>query len=284
MTTLRPLLAIVLSSAAVHAEAADAVIDRPLTLPKDSVDFTAHGTYTNWAAGGDTVDGLSLAMGIDFGVNDKTQAGIALALPITPGAGFGSILGTVVYGTSPNVGFRLDAGYERIGFNGGSGLLAGHANRFFGGLGVPIKVLITPTVAFVSGRTSSVQFGHFNNFGDSGVGFYSGASSFPESSADFFMISGGDNNTNTNFGIHLPLGLLVQPDPRLALTLESGYSALMNDSGSVHYIPLAVEAVVTPVPRVDIGTRFIVDGKVAGSTAFSYFDQRALFFWVRVRA
>jgi hypothetical protein len=38
------------------------------------------------------------------------------------------------------------------------------------------------------------------------------------------------------------------------------------------------------MPRVDIGTRFIVDGKVAGSTAFSYFDQRALFFWVRVRA
>jgi opacity protein-like surface antigen len=284
MTALRTLLAVLLCSAAVRAQAVDAVVDRPLTLPKGRLDVTLHGTYTNWSAGGATADGLSLEMGFDFGASDKTQGGIALALPITPGAGFGSILGTAVYGASPNLGIRLDAGYERIGFNGGSGFLTGHANRFFGGLGVPIRVPITPMVAFVSGRTSSVQFGHFNNFGDSGVGFYSGASSFPESSSDFFVISGGDSSTTTNVGIHLPLGLLLQPEPHLALRLESGYAALINDSGTLHFIPLAVEAIVTPVPRLDFGLRFVVDGNVAGSSAFGYFDQRALMFWLRLRA
>lgn len=81
----------------------------------------------------------------------------------------------------------------------------------------------------------------------------------------------------------------MQPDPRLAITLQAGCSAVFVTSrvtGTLHFIPLALEAIVAPAPALDIGARFSLDEYVGASDArlldARYFDLRALMFWVRV--
>ena len=290
MRICHPVIAILLcSSAAARAQEVQPLIARPLTLPSGSVDLTLHGTYTNWDTGGGTLDGETLAAGVDFGATDQVELGLALALPINPGAGFGSVLGTVSLAASKNTAVRLDAGYESIGVSGGA-FTPSRTSRYFAGIGAPMKIPISPALAFVTGRTGAVQFGHFNNIGSNGTGLYLGASGFSEAASDFLVISGGSNNSSTNIGINLPLGLLLQAAPQFAVTLQAGYSTVIETAAgstvALHYIPLALEAVLSPAPVVDIGLRFFVDGYVgaSGSTGAGpgYFDTRAFMFWLRL--
>ena len=296
MTTLRLLLALVLCSAAARGQEVQSLIDRPLTLRGGKVDLTLHGGYTSSAslAGSGSIGGETLALGVDLGLTDQIQLGVAGALPIHPGAAFGSVLGSALYSADRAYAIRIDAGFESIGLNGDKSslppgaIVPDHSKRYFGGIGAKIKVPITPAIAFVTGRSDAVQFGHFNNVGDNGLGFYTGATRSTQLSSDFLVLNAGDGGS-TILGINLPAGLLLQPDPHLALTLLAGYSVAINMAGSAtHYIPVGLEAVVTPTPRLDIGARFAIDGQVGitgtSSTAvpFSYFDQRALTFWLRV--
>jgi hypothetical protein len=185
-------------------------------------------------------------------------------------------------------------GFENIGLNGNNTANSTHVQRFFAGVGARIKVPITPTLAFVSGRTGAVHFGHFNNVGDNGTGLYLGATGYTEASSDFLLFSAGSNNSNTIMGTNLPAGLLLQPDPHLAITLQAGYSLAVSFPSSggstqaLHFIPVGLEAVVTPAPLLDIGFRFFLDGMFAqsgtGGSAPGYFDLRALMLWFRVRA
>jgi hypothetical protein len=293
MTISRLAVALLLCGTAASAQHVGPLIDRPQVLPRDTLDVTLDGTYTNWSAntpGSTALDGETLAMGLDYGLTDRAQLGIALALPINPGAGFGSVLASAAIAADNAVALRIDAGYENIGLNGN---ISSHTNRYFGGVGLPLKVPITRTVAFVSGRTGAVQFGHFNNIGTSGTGFYAGASALTDASPDFFVVSGGDNNSSTNFGINLPAGLLLQPDPHFAVTLLAGYSIAIiapSISGAqttaLHFLPFGLEAVVTPARWLDFGARFRLDGYV-GNTGGNlglnagYFDLRELMFWTR---
>ncbi|HEY6907946.1 MAG TPA: hypothetical protein VI356_01140 [Myxococcales bacterium] len=300
--SIRPLIAFVVCGAAAHAAPLPALIDRPVTLRAGALDLTLQGTYTNWSAS-DSVLGVrsslageTVALGADFGASDAAQFGLALALPVHPGAGFGSILGSAAFAASKSVALRIDAGFENYGFNGDTAGIRGttHVNRFFGGLGPRIKAPLSPTVAFVMGRTGTVQFGHFNNLGDQGLGLYSGASLLTEGASDLLVISSGNNggtSTLTDVGVNVPLGLLLQPDPRFALTLLAGYSAVIvipstGSSEVLHFVPVGVEAVVTPSAPIDVGLRFFFDGYVGttGGTSSNqgYFDTRALMLWVTV--
>jgi len=218
----------------------------------------------------------------------RPAGGFAVAFPINPGAGFGSVLGSVAFLADKSIALRLDAGYERTGVNGGT-TGAPHFNRYFGGIGAAIKVPISSTLAFVSGRVGAVQFGHFNNLGPSGIGVYSGASTYAQTSTDFFMVSAGDDFTNIS--INLPGGLLFQADPHVALTLLAGFSTqiefLSSTTVSLHYFPIGLEGVFTPSPPFDIGARLFFDGYVTssnGTAPIGYFDMRGLMFWLRVRA
>jgi len=58
--------------------------------------------------------------------------------------------------------------------------------------------------------------------GDSGTGLNVGASGLTEASSDFLVVSAGNNSSGANLGINLPAGLLMQPDPHLAITLQAG--------------------------------------------------------------
>jgi len=296
----RGLIALLLCGTAAHAQELQPLINRPLTLPRGAVDLTVHGTYTNWstgsAAGGapSSLAGETLALGADFGATDQVQLGLAAALPINPGAGFGSILASSAFAVDRRFALRVDAGFENFGLNGDNTGNISHTNRYFAGVGARIKVPISSTLAFVTGRTGAVHFGQFNNIGDSGTGFYAGASFLTEASSDFLVFSSGNNNSNTNIGINLPAGLLLQPDPHFAVTLQAGYAAVIEipssgTSAAFHFIPVGLEAVLTPIPPLDIGARFFLDGYVAqsggnGSVNIGYFDLRALMLWIRFRA
>lgn len=296
MPARRALTALFLCGAAAGAQETQPLIDRPLTLPRGAVDLTLHGTYTNFgsgATGAASATGETLALGVDFGASDQAQLGFGLALPINPGAGFGSIMASAALGVSPRAALRVDAGFESIGANGNNAGFPGHISRYFVGLGPRIKVPLSPTLAFVTGRIGAVQFGHFNNVGDNGTGFYFGASGLSQASSDFFVFSAGNNNSNTIIGFNLPAGLLLQAAPGLAVTFLAGYSGSisMPQSGStqsLHFIPIGFEALVTPAPSLDFGMRFSFDGYVAhtGSVASSpgYFDWRELMLWFRIRA
>jgi hypothetical protein len=217
-----------------RAEELQPLIERPITLARGAIDLTVHGTYTNWATGASTgagpssLAGETLALGADFGATDQAQLGFGLALPINPGAGFGSLFASAAFALDKRTAVRIDAGYERIGPNGDNTASFSHTNRYFAGLGAPLKVPLGPTLAFVSGRTGAVHFGHFNNIGDKGTGVYSGASGLTEAASDFVVVSTGNNNSSTNLGFNLPAGLLLQADPRFAVTLQAGYSAVIS--------------------------------------------------------
>jgi len=296
---IRRALPFLLLCAAAGAAQGQPVIARPLTLPQGGLEVTLHGTYSNWSStafgGGDSLDGETLALGLDYGLSDSAQLGIAVALPINPGASFGSVLASASFAAGDAAAVRVDLGYERVGFNGDTnGLDISRDDRFFAGLGAPLKIPLTPTLAFVSGHAGSVHFGHFTNIGQNGLGLYLGSTMFTETGSDFFVFSTADHDGGTYIGINLPAGLLLQPDPVFALTLLAGYSAAISipSSGSteaLHFIPVGLEAVVTPVSALDIGLRFSIDGYVAHSGSGSpgnlgYFDLRALMFWLRLRA
>jgi len=57
----------------------------------------------------------------------------------------------------------------------------------------------------------------------------------------------------------------------------------------LHFLPVGLEAIVTPAPQFDIGARFFLDGYIAQSGGSSsgnpnYFDLRALMFYFRFHA
>jgi hypothetical protein len=282
-----------------------------VTLPRGALDLTLHGTYTNLASGAtpgsdvpSTYTGETLAFGVDYGAGEQVQLGLAVALPIHPGAGFGSVLASTAFALNPGAALRLDVGYERIGPNGEGAAGSDRMDPWLAAVGAPIKVPLSPAVAFVIGRIGAVHLGHFKNIGADPYGLYLGATLLPEASSDFFVFSAGNNNSRTAIGINLPLGLLLQPDPHFALTVCAGYSAAITFplSGSsestqvLYFVPVGIEAAVTASRSLDIGMRFFFDGYVAGSGGGgngivgtgplgpSYFDLRALMLWFRLRA
>lgn len=305
--SLIPLALLALPGSLARAEEVQPLIDRPITLARGAIDLTLHGTYTNWGTTASvtgapsSVSGETLALGADFGVTDQAQLGLGVALPINPGAGFGSLLASAALALDKRTALRADAGFESIGTNGGgTGALtsgSSHTSRYFAGLGARLKIPLGPTLAFVTGRTGAVHFGHFSNIGDSGAGLYLGASGLTEAASDFVVISAGDNNSSTSLGLNLPAGLLLQPDSRFAVTLQAGYGAVIFfprcpaastscTTESLHFIPVGIEAVLSPLPQLDIGGRFFFDGYIAqtggsSSGAPGFFDLRALMFWFR---
>ena len=278
------------------------VIDRPITLPRYAVDMTLQGSYVQsakntllgaWQA--NYPAGETLAIGVDIGATDQVQFGLGMALAIHPGSAFGSVTASGGFALSRTSALRVDAGIERVGFNGDltgmafAGGLNAKGRRYFGGVGAHMKVPLVPGVAFVTGRSGAVQFGNFSNVGYAGTGLYAGASSFAATSADFLVVSAGNNFMPTNIGLNLPLGLLAQAGPSVALTMLTGYAAIISipntgDTQVWQAIPLGFEAVISPTAPLDIGFRFMLDGWLTNwSGGIHYADHRTMTLWLRWR-
>jgi hypothetical protein len=160
-----------------------------------------------------------------------------------------------------------------------------------------VRNQLTPTLAFVSGRASVALPGRFSNvgvsFGGPAIACYYGANFFSEGGADVVSIS-SRNDMGTYIGINLQGGLLLQPDPHLALSLRSGYAAAIGIANGgwtevEHFIPISFEAVVPLVPVLDIGASVLVGGYVGQSGSSSqgrgvlYFGLRAGVAFIRAR-
>jgi len=172
------LLAAICSAARPPWRGDAALIERPVSLPAGKVDLTLHGnTRTGPAAfleaRWDHVDRETLSFGVDVGVRDNVQLGLAVALPSIR-RGFGSVVGSVgIAGDQSSEGV-FDFGYERIGQNGGSGEF--HDDRFMGGIGVLFKARSAHHRSR-HGRMGAIQFGHFRNLGSTKT-LYLGSTSF----------------------------------------------------------------------------------------------------------
>src|SRR5260370_28588060 len=120
MPSSRILIPLLLLGGLARAAELQPLIERPITLARGAVDLTVHGTYTNWgnasAAGGapSSLTGETLALGVDFGATDQAQLGLGVALPINPGAGFGSLVASVALALDKRTAGRGHAGLPSI--------------------------------------------------------------------------------------------------------------------------------------------------------------------------
>jgi len=73
-----------------------------------------------------SLSGETIALGADFGASDEVQLGLGAALPIHPGAGFGSVLASAAVAMNRSFALRTDAGFENIGPNGDNTGSLGH--------------------------------------------------------------------------------------------------------------------------------------------------------------
>src|SRR5690349_1045913 len=101
--------ALLVCASAARAETVEPLLERPLVVPHEKVDFTLHGTYTNWGSGAiavgtpATLTGETGIVGIDYGIVQDAQVGLALALPLNPGFSFGSVLANIAFAIAPGV-------------------------------------------------------------------------------------------------------------------------------------------------------------------------------------
>ena len=251
-----------------------AAIDRPLTLPEDTVELSLLAASSSDSG---TSTGGSAALGVELGVGDG-QAGIAVAVPAIPGFGFGSVVGSASYLIDPRLAFRVDLAFDHSQGDVGRP----NFNFYALGGGLPAKLKLSPELALITGRVGAMGFAHFANLSVGGVGFYRGAS-LPFEGADLVVYT-KQEDAGSQLMLQLPLGLVYQPARFLAITARAGYQVMIVTSGdgvTRHFLPLGLEAVVSAGRSVDVGASFGLAGEVQGGG--SYADTVMGEVWLRVR-
>ena len=306
-----PLLVIAFSCSA-HADPpraprpAAGLINEPMTLAPLS--FRISGelnlTHAEISDGGMTLtgNGVGLALGGDIGIVPRLSTGAFLAFPISPFADFGTFAANLQYEAVPDtLNLRLDIGAQRQSVLLTSDLFGFdrvHQDGFLFGFGIPIRVRLHPKVAFTSGSTWARGF-------DSQplLSLGSGSSQLAVygtilTQDVFTLFTRSDQGQRVTSGaVHLPLGILFQPVPALAVAVRSGYrlvfAAIDDGKGNthttkVHYIPLAFDLVVTPAKWVDLGFTATIFGPVAADSSTQdanrhYGDLTKFDFWMALR-
>jgi hypothetical protein len=182
------------------------------------------------------------------------------------------------------VAIRFDVGYDRAVVQGGG---ASDATGFITfGLGVPFESRLSHNVSFVSGRVGAMNFAHFLTAAPAGGSIYFGAGEFSFASADLFTLTKAFDGSSL-ISVNLPAGLLVQVADPLAITLRTGYQALIATEGGFteHFVPLGFDAVLSPSRDLDLGVSFLLPGYVGGTGNIfgNYTDTRIVSFWLRLR-
>jgi hypothetical protein len=289
------LAAVLLVSPAVLSEPYPVqLIDRPLTLPRGAIEGDALINYTSYSENGGSATGESGVLGVEYGLKKDLQLGLAFALPLNPGFDFGSIVGSVTSASGP-IGFHAQLGYERLAIAAdftsvGGTATSDHAGFLFASLGAPLKMRLSPRVALVSGTTRAYQFAFPTNFGAGGASFYSGGSPDCFECGDLVTAGRFINESDAGWfiNLNLPVGILFQVIEPLSVTVFSGYHALLTTSGSLeaaHFVPLGVEAVLSPGPGGEFGVSVMLPGEVAQSSGNSlgYTDIVNVSVWLRLR-
>jgi hypothetical protein len=208
----------------------NAIIDRPLTLsPSMYQPEAAFMLLHDSAPMGTDVDFLQF--GLDIGVARHLQIGAFTNIETSPQSQLFSAMGSLQYQLLEFAAVRIDAGTERVG-----------SDLYLAvGLGVPVKLKLTPVVAFISGRPYAY-----------------GAED------DIFQARIGSNNVSE---FNLPAGLLFQLGPHFSVAARSGYRKV----SSAGFVPVGGDIVISYGP-LDLGGTVDVAGQISPSGA-GYTDQ-----------
>ncbi|MBI5543551.1 MAG: hypothetical protein HY901_06655 [Deltaproteobacteria bacterium] len=259
-----------------------ALLDRPLVLRESEIAPSVRTEITNASIHGVNGTGASLVIGADVGLTDSLQVGMAIGMPLIPNPDFGAVVGSGVWGMHEAYGARLDIAYSRdlsTDFSDSSSRSAVHV-----GLGLPVKLTLSPILAVVSGGTAASRFGRFlNKAASNGPFTVSTFSLTPVFGSDLVTYSHSSFEESSSDGVtlNLPLGLQVQPHERFALALRTGYVlsyasssssagilGSISTSATAHYLPMEIEAVASVLPQLDVGASFGLMGALSSSLSF----------------
>lgn len=218
------LLAVVPLAAADDTPAA--IIDRQLTLEPSTLQPNAAVALLHNGAAVDPAPSNTEALefGADYAILHHLQAGAVVDITVSPSSEFSRALVSGQYQILAFAAFRVDLGAQRMA----NGDLA-----FAAGVGLPLRLKLTDTIAIVSSRPYAY-----------------GAED------DIFSFRAGSNESVSEF--RLPLGVLYQLDKHVALIGRSGFRS----QDSVYFVPLGLDAIVS-VSRLDVGVSFELAGQVS---------------------
>ena len=235
---LAPSLAFLATSAiAVPVALADdtpsAIIDRSLTLepqtlqPNAAVFLNHNSAVTDPAPS--TFDFLEV--GADYGILHHLQAGAVVDIQLSPSSEFSRALVSGQYQLLAFAAARIDLGVEHQGDN----------SNFVFGIGLPVRLKLTDTLAFISNRP-----------------FAYGAED------DLFTFRAGNGQISE---YRLPVGILYQIDSRVALSARTGFRRVE----SADFLPFGLDAVFS-LSRLDVGLSFDLAGQISPDGSPGFFD------------
>lgn len=210
------------------------LIDRPLTLQPQTLQLEAAGalTHDSAAAAPAPSNTEALQFAADYGILHHLQAGAVVDVQVSPSSQFERGLVSGQYQLLNFAAFRLDLGAQRVD----SGSL-----YFAFGVGLPLRLKLTDTLALVSSRPYAY-----------------GAED------DLFSVRAGSSTISE---LRLPVGVLYQVNPYLAVVGRSG----IRNQGSAYYVPFGADVTVS-VSRLDLGVTFDLAGQVSPDNGSGYFD------------
>lgn len=238
-----PLLAVAPAAA---DDTSTSIVDRPLSLDPQTLQPSAAAALVHDSAAVDPAPSNSEALefGVDYGVLHHLQVGAVVDVTVSPSSEFTRGLVSGQYQLLAFAAFRLDLGAQRVD-NGDL--------DFAFGVGLPVRLKLTDTVALISSRPYAY-----------------GAED------DLFSVRAGSGSTISE--LRLPVGVLYQLDKHVALAGRTGFRS----QGSARFIPLGADFIVS-VSRLDVGVTFDLAGQIAPDNGRGFFDVLALRGFAQVR-
>lgn len=209
------------------------LIDRPLTLQPQMLQLEAAASLTHNAAVDPSSNTEALQFAADYGILHHLQAGAVVDVQVSPSSKFERGLVSGQYQLLNFAAFRLDLGAQRVD----SGSL-----YFAFGVGLPLRLKLTDTLALVSSRPYAYG-------------------------AEDDLFSVRTNFSSSISELRLPVGVLYQVNPNLAVIGRSG----IGNVGSAYFVPFGADVTVS-VSRLDIGVTFDLAGQVSPDNGPGYFD------------
>jgi hypothetical protein len=250
-----------------------ALIDRPLVAPR-GIALVREEVTMGVIGDQPWLEGAADVLGFELGVGRGVQIGAQLAFPLTRFPGQGTVLASVEVDISRHAAFRFEGGFERA--SEPSDTLLKDTNGGFLSVGFPARWKLSRTVAITGGGGSGLRSQWLVNYGPA----YSSFSPFL--SQGLFAIRFSASSPPL-YSVFLPVGLLVQAHRAIALHLQTGVRASFAAlSPTAIFVPVDLDVVVTPHPRIDLGVSFDLAGATTRA-AIDYATLMSLGVFLRVR-
>jgi hypothetical protein len=195
--------------------------------------------------------GTNIQAAFDIGVMEKLQVGGTIGFPLSnPDPDFGNFFANAQYGATDYMNLRVDVGAVKQPGAGGS-------TGFAFGVGAPVKYLFNDMLAFVSGRPYAWATG--------------------DDILQMQFVNGAKLGI-----INIPLGLVAQVHPNVAVGLRTGVKFGFADfkiaGNTPVFIPVGADLMVNVLRDLDVGLAFDLPGNKD-----AYADVRQIGIWAMYR-